>query len=281
MRIIEVVDYQQNWPELFAQESAQLSEVLATLEPTIHHIGSTAVVGLAAKPVIDILLEVDDVSNLDDLEDLFTELGYLGRGELGIPGRRYFQKGGDLRSHQIHTFARGSDNVLRHLAFRDYLIHHPDIACQYSEVKHQAAQSCNNDIDRYCEAKDSFVQHHEKLALQWFEQRPCAPQSPVTLDGDQYSFFDQLVSVHSLPRWLEAHLSDPDSDYHQWALDYQLLIESPLLQRVWQIDSYGDYWLEINTLDPEGELQQSTLKLETASFKLLPADSYLVLDERN
>ena len=168
MRIIEVVDYQDSWTKNFEDESQLLNDAISVLNPTIHHIGSTAVQGLAAKPIIDILIEVENVIDLDSYNSEMKAAGYYGRGELGIPGRRFFQKGGDNRSHQVHAFKTGHFDVIRHLAFRDYLINHSEIALQYAALKRHVAIESNNDIDRYCEGKNEFVQKHEKQAVEWY-----------------------------------------------------------------------------------------------------------------
>jgi len=167
MREIEVVDYQKTWESDFTDEAELLMGVIGLLNPSIHHIGSTSVPGLAAKPIIDILIEVEDVSVLDDYSGNFESVGYLGRGELGIPGRRFYQKGGDNRSHHIHAFKREHSDVVRHLAFREYLVAHPEIVQEYASLKKKVALSCNNDIEDYCDGKDEFVKKHEKLALGW------------------------------------------------------------------------------------------------------------------
>lgn len=91
--------------------------------------------------------------------------GYVARGENGIPGRRYFIKGGDQRSHQVHTFTVGDLQILRHLAFRDYLRENRDIAETYAEVKHSAAVLSGNDVHRYSALKANFIEHHLRLAL--------------------------------------------------------------------------------------------------------------------
>ena len=171
MRTIEVVDYQPHWPDLFDLESQRIADAIASLKPAISHIGSTSVPGLSAKPVIDILVEVDDVAALDAHNVALHAIGYIARGENGIPERRYFEKGGADRTHQIHAFNRASVGVLRHLAFRDYLVQHPKIASVYGELKKRVAIQCDNDIVRYCAGKDAFIQTHEKLALAWVEQR--------------------------------------------------------------------------------------------------------------
>jgi len=136
----------------------------------IYHIGSTAVPDLMAKPIIDIMLDVKNLSHLDEQTYLLENIGYEAKGELGIPGRRYFRKGGDNRTHQIHAFQSGDSNLIRHLAFRDYLIAHKEIAEEYGKLKFEIAQRCNNDIELYCDEKDAFVQKHEKRALKWIEK---------------------------------------------------------------------------------------------------------------
>jgi len=136
------------------------------LDPNIYHIGGTSVPGLSAKPIIDILIEVDDVSSLDDHIKHLEAIGYIGRGENGIIGRRYFEKGGD-RTYQIHAFKKGSLGALRHLAFRDYLISHPQVAHEYALLKKLVAETCDNDINRYCDGKEVFIKENEKLAIEW------------------------------------------------------------------------------------------------------------------
>ena len=170
-RVIEVIDYQSTWPELFADECKLFKTHLGDTVVKVHHIGSTAVVGLAAKPVIDIILEVTSLVDLDYQQTLMTKLGYTAKGENGIVGRRFFIKGGDARSHHVHAFEYGDAHVKRHLAFRDYLRRNPEIAHQYGQIKKQAAAQCSrdegdHDAALYCQLKDEFVAYHEKLALE-------------------------------------------------------------------------------------------------------------------
>lgn len=162
------MEFQSDWESNFINESELLHKTLANLEPVIHHIGSTSVIGLAAKPIIDILVEVDDVKCIDAHGNEMSEIGYISKGEFGIAGRRYFQKGGENRTHQIHAFSKGDYNVTRHIAFRDYLRTHPVIATEYAELKKDVAVKSNNDIGNYCEGKNDFVQFHEKKAVEWY-----------------------------------------------------------------------------------------------------------------
>jgi GrpB-like predicted nucleotidyltransferase (UPF0157 family) len=169
-RMIEVVNYDPKWPKRFAEEKSQLTKVIGNNALKIEHIGSTAVVGLAAKPIIDILIEVVNVECLDAKNDVFTALNYEVKGENGIKGRRYFQKGGNQRSHHIHVYQSGDDNLTRHRAFSNYLAAHVEVADQYSKIKRQSALNCNNDITRYINDKNSFIEVYEKLAVQWYLQ---------------------------------------------------------------------------------------------------------------
>lgn len=165
MRTIFVVPYDNKWPEMFEAESLLIKTLLGGVAKDIHHIGSTSVPGLSAKPVIDILLEVSDIDELDTYNSAMARAGYIARGENGIPGRRYFIKGGDQRSHQVHAFAVGDIQVLRHLAFRNYLRKNRDIAGKYAEIKHSAALLSSNDAHRYSALKANFIEHHLQLAL--------------------------------------------------------------------------------------------------------------------
>lgn len=167
MRKIEVVAHSKNWIKIFEAEKRLIVQSIPIGDLCVHHIGSTSVSGLAAKPIIDILLEVSNVEMLDQFNKQFESIGYECKGEFGISGRRYFQKGGDNRSHQIHAFSRGSADATRHLAFKDYLIAHKGIAEEYAALKYRAAEGCNNDINTYCDLKNDFVAYHEKLAVKW------------------------------------------------------------------------------------------------------------------
>lgn len=163
---IIVVDYDPLWPLLFRKEADAISRILGDNLVLIHHIGSTSVPFLAAKPIIDIMPVVKDLSDVDAVSEEFVKLGYEYLGEFGIKGRRYLRKGGQERTHQIHIFQMEDDtNILRHLAFRDYLRSHRDVAMEYVALKKDLAARFPYDIDRYCDGKDAFVKKIENLAL--------------------------------------------------------------------------------------------------------------------
>jgi len=172
MRDMSVVDYDPRWSEAAEAEIAALQDILGDVVVRAHHIGSTAVPGLAAKPVIDLLLEVRSLVRLDGFDPAMRSLGYEPRGEFGIPGRRYYPKGGDDRTHHVHAFAVGDRHVADHLAFRDYLRAHADVATDYERVKRQAAVTCRHDPDGYVAFKHAFVATAVADALAWRSSSP-------------------------------------------------------------------------------------------------------------
>ena len=162
---IVVVEYNLEWNREFEKESALIKDVLGDNCIAIHHIGSTAVSGLAAKPIIDMMPVVKSLEAVDAVRDGLEALGYEYMGEFGIPGRRYMRKGGSERTHQVHVFREDDrENIERHLAFRDYLRTHDDARDEYARLKKELAVKFPYDIDGYCDGKDEFVKRLEKIA---------------------------------------------------------------------------------------------------------------------
>ena len=165
---VRVVPPDPAWAEGYRRERALLMPVFGPLLVELHHIGSTAVEGLWAKPILDLMPVVTSLEAVDRLDPELEALGYQCMGEFGIPGRRYFRKGGDHRTHQLHVFQAGDrKNILRHLAVRDYLRTHPEAARQYGALKTALAAEFPYDIDGYCRGKEAFVQQLERDALLW------------------------------------------------------------------------------------------------------------------
>ncbi|SDL84320.1 GrpB family protein [Sediminibacillus halophilus] len=169
MRNVEVVPYNDQWPKLFLKEAAAIKEIFGDELIDVHHIGSTSVPGLAAKPIIDIMPVVRKIENVDKYNQQIAAIGYEGKGEFGIPGRRYFRKGGENRSHHVHIFQQRDKGVNRHLAFRDFLREHPNIARKYGAKKQELAAQFPSDIEAYRNGKDQLVQEIEQKALAWYQ----------------------------------------------------------------------------------------------------------------
>ena len=173
-RLIEVVDYDPNWIRLFEAEASRLKDVFGKRMLHIHHVGSTSVPNLAAKPIIDILAVLDDTSDIDRFSPAMEQLGYRVRGECldaeipGTPGRFYFTKDTNgVRSHHAHVCAEGHQEIGDKLAFRDYLRAHHDVAALYAELKKRAAIDHRFDNIGYMRAKDAFVKSTVADARRW------------------------------------------------------------------------------------------------------------------
>lgn len=173
--MVEITEYQPAWADQYQDEAARISQVLGTNLVAIHHIGSTSVPGLVAKPIIDLMAEVNSLEACDALKREMQFLGYEVMDAYGIPGRRYYRKFNSerRRTHHLHVFLSGSDHVTRHLAFRDYLIVHPETAQAYADLKLRLAAIDDGDWDSYLSGKEKFVKETERLALEWAARRNC------------------------------------------------------------------------------------------------------------
>lgn len=171
MRNIRVIDHNAEWINMFEAEKKKLKMIFGEELIDVHHIGSTAVPGLKAKPVIDMMPVVKNINAVDQYDADMSDLGYEGLGENGIVGRRYFRKGGDERTYHIHVFEKGSHDITRHLAFRDYLRNHEDASIQYGDLKKKLAIKFPNDINEYMDGKDQFIKEMEQKALDWYKDQ--------------------------------------------------------------------------------------------------------------
>ena len=157
--VVRLVAYDPRWATLFLEESARLQPLLPQ-GVKLEHIGSTAVPGLAAKPVLDILAGYESVAALPACIEVLVAAGYRHRGEQGIPGREFFRKG-EPRAYHIHLAERGGGFWTEHLTFRDALRAQPALRDAYSRLKRDLAERYPNDREAYIEGKGPFV--HEVL----------------------------------------------------------------------------------------------------------------------
>ena len=169
---VQVVPHNPIWHSLFEQEAHQISTSLGSIFKEIHHIGSTAIPDIYAKPIVDLLVIVENISAVDAKSSEMVLLGYEVMGEYGISGRRYFRKANiqSVRTYHVHAFERDTEPVKRHVLFRDYLIAHPHAAQQYSDLKRQLAQQYPMDSRAYTIGKEQFVKDIVLAAECWQKQ---------------------------------------------------------------------------------------------------------------
>lgn len=153
-----VVDHDPEWALRFELLKASLLPAMPAGVLAIEHVGSTAVPGLAAKPVIDMDIVVESEDSLPAVRQALETLGYHSRGDLGIPGREAFREspGAPFR-HHLYVCVRGCDALENHLRLRDFLRAHPDAAGEYAQLKQRLAGVSSLSVDQYCEAKSDFI----------------------------------------------------------------------------------------------------------------------------
>lgn len=167
---LQVVPYDSIWQHLFLEEKKYLQSLLKEESISIEHIGSTAIPGLSAKPIIDILIVVENSSTIDRFTRDLSKLGYESKGECGVIGNRYFKKYnkyGEV-SHHLHVYDEGSPHIMRLLSFREYLRTFNGERERYSRLKHGLSIDFPADSLEYYNGKDSMIKEFEKKAEAWY-----------------------------------------------------------------------------------------------------------------
>lgn len=157
MRTITAVDYDPMWPSVFEQLRTKVWEVLGGFAIAVEHVGSTAVPGLAAKPIIDMTVIVATDADIRRAIEQLATLGYRHQGNLGIEGREAFHNPPGLPAHHLYVCQQGSTALRNHLASRDYLQSHPVCAKAYGDLKKRLAWQYPHDINAYIDGKADFI----------------------------------------------------------------------------------------------------------------------------
>ncbi len=289
---IEVVPHNPAWDSYFKRAADEIRRACPTIPLLLYHIGSTSIQGLAAKPVIDILGEVEDLDDIDASKDSFIELGFEALGEFGIFQRRYFRRAvtdADALSFPIHlhVYAAGDPQIERHLRFRDYLRAHPSEAQKYEELKYSLASRFRNDRESYTEGKNNLIQQIDQQALLWnsapvhthLNAKPrqklwTREQILHSLEGNLHFHMTHLVHYvpgaenqgRSTVSWVSAPVSDETFNY---ALNAHL----PVQKTDFWIDQTIAYFLTKNVpfswwIKPSDEPKDLPEKLKTRGFCL-------------
>lgn len=161
---VRVVPYDPAWAAAFAAERERILVVLGDLPAVVEHVGSTSVPGLAAKPILDIMVGRPPAGAPEPYVRALEGAGYVHRGANGIPGRDYFVRG-DPRTHHLHMVALGGEFWTRNLAFRDHLRRSPESAAAYAALKHDLAARHADDRETYTEGKTAFIDGVVRTAL--------------------------------------------------------------------------------------------------------------------
>jgi GrpB-like predicted nucleotidyltransferase (UPF0157 family) len=159
---VVISSYQTSWRERFDELKALLCGALGAHIVEVEHVGSTAVPGLDAKPIIDLDIVISEVTDFEQIRLLLCDLGYRHLGDQGIPSREAFEPGeadgAGVADHHLYVCRESSSELRRHLAFRDYLRNNPEGATEYGQLKRRLADKFRDDRESYTEAKGRFIE---------------------------------------------------------------------------------------------------------------------------
>lgn len=162
---VVVESYDETWTSAFEEIKKEIESAVGDLIIGIEHVGSTSVEGLSAKPIIDIDIIINDYSIFDAVVNKLNNIGYIHEGNLGIKDREAFKYSdkSHLQRHHLYVCPQQSEELHRHITFRDFLRSNPEAVKRYGAVKEKAAQLFPDNIEKYIEYKSPCIEELYKL----------------------------------------------------------------------------------------------------------------------
>ncbi len=167
MRVITLKEHCVEWNNHFLIEVEIIKAILSDNFIASYHIGSTAIFGIRAKPIIDIIVEIKSISEVDKCSLRFKDRNYDVKGEYGIKSRRYFEKGKNTKTHHIHMFESGNLEIERHRLFVEFMNTHPDRAKEYEKLKIELSNKYSDEPHKYSQGKLMFINAIDAEAYKW------------------------------------------------------------------------------------------------------------------
>ena len=157
---VVVESYDETWTSAFEEIKKEIESAVGDLIIGIEHVGSTSVEGLSAKPIIDIDIIINDYSIFDAVVNKLNNIGYIHEGNLGIKDREAFKYSdkSHLQRHHVYVCPQHSEELHRHITFRDFLRSNPEAVKRYGAVKEKAAQLFPDNIEKYIEYKSPCIE---------------------------------------------------------------------------------------------------------------------------
>lgn len=170
MKKVELTAYDPSWIKQFESERIIFFELLKEELINIFHIGSTSIPNMWAKPIVDLLIEVKDITMIDHYQKQCEDLGYTYCGEYGIPNRRYLEKEIDgLPQYHIHIYQYGDPEIKKHLDFKRYVMEHTDAFTAYRDIKIEGANSFKDNREKYQAHKSNVIQEIDEKAAALYQ----------------------------------------------------------------------------------------------------------------
>lgn len=162
---VQLEKYNSIWKKSYMEEEKLLKEILNDYIIEIHHVGSTSIEGLMAKPVVDILIVIESLDLIPEIENILMNYNYDNRGPQGVPDRMFFAKGSeDARTHYIHFTTPKSNTYYDLIYFKRYLLDNPDYILKYCKLKQELALKYSNERSKYTQGKSDFIKEVISLA---------------------------------------------------------------------------------------------------------------------
>jgi len=156
--IVELNDFNEIWSSEYKKEEKLLKEVLGDRIIEIHHVGSTAIKGLKAKPIIDILIAIESLNKIEEIEKILKNYDYSNRGHQGVEDRYFFAKGPeDSRTHYIHFVEKNNKTYFNLVYFKRYLLDYPEYIEKYCKLKQDLALKYSEERSKYTAGKNEFI----------------------------------------------------------------------------------------------------------------------------
>jgi len=163
---VHLISYKKEWKDIYESEKKLLLPVFSGQAIEFEHIGSTSIEGMIAKPIIDIMIGLRSLEIGRELKKLLNDLGYVGFGEAGVPGRLYYRK---RKVNDINLQLTKWKSLLweENILFRDYLRSHPEDAIKYAEIKLMNFNKGFNTLLKYSDEKSLVIQEIMRKARKW------------------------------------------------------------------------------------------------------------------
>ncbi len=166
---VKLCPYDSEWAQHYEKEKVILEKVLEGIALDIQHVGSTSIIGLSAKPIIDIAVAVKDEEVMKSTIDILAKAGYDVKDSIAEKGEVLARKGSpDCRTHYIHVEVIGTKKWVNHILFRDYLRKYPEYVQQYQDIKEKLSTQFANDRKVYTKSKNDFIEKVMILAKEEF-----------------------------------------------------------------------------------------------------------------